>query len=99
MRPTINRSMIHGDIQAKVYDIRMFFWHKEDSSFSQEASTLNIGVGYTPTQFFIENEKTGNKVLFYYKKTLYYGTGEDKEVGGWEYYSSDNKYTATIWND
>jgi len=45
------------------------------------------------------NSNTLNSQEFKYVETIYSGSGEDKEIGGWKYISSDKKLKLIIFND
>lgn len=80
----------------KRVDVDQLHFHKEDKSFSQEASSLGIPAGELPDTFRISNPKTRNFRIYTLRKTLMTDSGED--VGGWEY-RSDDGLLFTLWND
>jgi len=73
-------------------------WHKEDQSFSQEASTLNIGPGNLYRTIKVTNSNTGKTEIFNLVKTI---MQDEEDIGGWKYESSNLSLglTLTIWND
>lgn len=84
----------YGDVP--VFPITQFFYHKEDKSFSQEASSLEIEIGNVYKVIIIHNEKTGGRRMYHLVKEL----GDREEVGGWEYVClAQPELKLTIWND
>jgi hypothetical protein len=74
-----------------------FFYHKESKSFSQEVSSLNNECYDT---IKLTNPKTNGSQIYKLVKTIWSGSGEDREVGGWEYQSTTRpELKLTIWND
>ena len=76
----------------------LFFYHKDDKSFSQEISSLK---GFNPLKqlwndacdqgFVMKSERTGERVLFYFTHTDMNG----REIAGWNFkVVSNNKMSV-----
>lgn len=79
-----------------VFSTDQLFYHKEDKTFSQEASSLEIEIGNVYKVVIIHNPKTGGKRRYHLVKELC----DREEVGGWEYAClSQPELKFTIWND
>jgi hypothetical protein len=92
----------HRELKSWIIAISVdqFIFHKEDKSFSQEASSLDIGAGETHQYIKLVNPKTNGSQIYQHTKTLWTGSGEDREVGGWEYTAiGKDNLKLTIWND
>ena len=85
-----------GDLQEITTD--QLYYHKDDKSFSQEASSLGISCGSKRDSFRVLNPKTNQFRIFTYSRTIYMGSGEDREVGSWEYKTQEG-ILLKIWND
>jgi len=82
----------------RILSTKQFYWYKEDSSFSQEASFLGIPAGSAIDKINLINPNTGNTIAFYRTVTLKNDSGE--EIGGWLYSCKEfPKMRLTIWND
>lgn len=73
-------------------------YHKEDKSFSCEASDMDcMGVRNLPPIFDLMIAKNGHKKTFILKRTH---RDDELETTHWEYKANDNSgFTFIIWND
>jgi hypothetical protein len=78
------------------FPVTQFHFHKEDKTFSQEASSLEIAIGTVYPLIRLVNPKTQGVRTYMHRKTLMDASGED--IGGWEYYSIDG-LKLIVWND
>lgn len=82
--------------QVPVFPVDQFFFHKEDKSFSQEASSLEIEIGNVYEVIILHNPKTGGRRTYHLVKEL----SDHEEIGGWKYVClSQPALQVTIWND
>lgn len=71
-----------------------FNWNNSTNTFSQEASSLKLqGI---PSEFTLLNKKTGVSANFKFVKHDYSGSGEDREIAGWNYVATMSKGTIKI---
>lgn len=80
----------------KRFDTDQFHYHKEDKTFSQEASTLDIPPGMVYDAIKLTNPKSGGFRIFSFARNIMMDSGED--VGAWEYKSGDG-IVLVIFND
>lgn len=81
-----------------VFLVTMFYYHKDDQSFTQDASTLEIEIGKVWEYVKLVNPKTQQHRIYKLTKTLMDDSCED--VGGWEYTcTTQPNLKLTIWND
>lgn len=81
-----------------VFPVTQFHYHKQDQSFSQEASSLEIGIGDVHEVIILVNPKTNGRRVYHLTKVLRDASGED--IGGWEYVClSQQHLKVSIWND
>lgn len=84
----------YGDVP--VFPATQFFYNKENKTFSQEASSLEIEIGNVYKVIIVHNEKTGGRRMYHLVKELC----EGEEVGGWQYVClAQPELKLTIWND
>jgi len=73
-------------------------YNKNRKTFSCEISDLGRNFDIGKNFIRLVNDKTKNFSTFNFDKTEYYGSGEDREIGGWWYKSNDG-YKLLIIND
>jgi hypothetical protein len=81
-------------------------YNKEDRTFAFESSDLDFSArfwnGLNPKvtdRIEILNPITGVSKAFEFVETMWMGSKEDREVGGWEYFNKDLKVNLIIFND
>lgn len=96
--PTLIKTEMHHHYGiVPVFPVNQFYYHKEDKSFSQEASSLEIEVGNVYEVIILVNPKTSGRRVFHLTKELRDASGED--IGGWEYVNLSDNLKCSIWND
>ena len=75
----------------------MFYWHKKEKEFRQDASSLQIPAGVVYKRITLKNPRTGGTCKF----KLINHTAENGEVVAWRYksYWPIDNLRIIIWND
>ena len=90
------KMVFEANTQVPEFPIDLFNYCREDKTFTQESSTLEIPPGKVFNHIKILNSKTKGSRLFWHQRTLMDASGED--IGGWEYKTGDG-IKLIIWND
>jgi len=84
---------------ANKYNIK---YHRKGNTFTADMSDLKrVLMRHTDMKHPITlfNPKTSGRMEFIFDKIDYVGSGEDRELAGWEYKSKDGKLKFVIFNE
>jgi hypothetical protein len=78
-------------------------WSSNTNTFSAEISELEHNLNISPrmmrgSQVTVQNTKNNKKIVFEFLTTDYYGSGENREIGGWRFkaFSGHTKYCELL---
>lgn len=97
----INIKNILTETKLDLQKYKSISYNKNKKLFTVEISSIKNALKYHRSMkdsITLYNSRTLNSVEFKFEKIIYSGSGEDREIGGWEYLS-ENNIKLIIWND